>query len=125
MKTILLIEDDADSARLVLRIMKPYNFRLLHASDAESGLQLAVDEKPDLVLLDLGLPDLDGQTLVGLIRAIPGMAQVPIVIITAWPPDTARPMVKAYGCDGYIAKPISARNFPAQVAAYLQEPQPL
>lgn len=124
MKTILLIEDNADSARLVLRIMKPHGFRLLHAPDGESGLQMTVDEKPDLILLDLGLPDLDGQTLVGLIKAMPGMAQVPIVIITAWPHDTAEPMVKAYGCDGYIAKPISPRIFPTQVAAYLQEPQP-
>ncbi len=121
MKTILLIEDNADSARLVVRIMKSQGYRLLHASDGESGLQLAVQEKPNLILLDLGLPDLDGQTLIGLIKATPGLDQVPIVIITAWPPDTAKPMVKAYGCDGYIAKPISAKVFPTQIATYLQE----
>lgn len=123
MKTILLIEDNADSARLVVRIMKPFGCRILHASDGESGLQMAFQDKPDLILLDLGLPDLDGQTLIGLIKAMPGLEQVPIVIITAWPPDTAQPMVKAYGCDGYIAKPISAKVFPAQIATYLQEPQ--
>jgi two-component system cell cycle response regulator DivK len=123
MKTILLVEDNTDSARLVVRIMKSHGYRLLHASDGESGLQLAASEKPDLILLDLGLPDLDGQTLIGLFKAMPGLEQVPIVIITAWPPDTAEPMVTAYGCDGYIPKPISARVFPTQIATYLQEPQ--
>lgn len=123
MKTILLIEDNADNARLVVRIMKPYGYRILHASDGESGLQMAFQDKPDLILLDLGLPDLDGQTLIGLIKAMPGLEQVRIVIITAWPPDTAQPMVNAYGCDGYIAKPISAKAFPTQIATYLQEPQ--
>jgi two-component system cell cycle response regulator DivK len=123
MKTILLIEDNADNARLVVRIMTPYGYRILHASDGESGLQMAFQDKPDLILLDLGLPDLDGQTLIGLIKAMPGLEPVPVVIITAWPPDTAQPMVKAYGCDGYIAKPISARVFPTQIATYLQRPQ--
>jgi two-component system cell cycle response regulator DivK len=121
MKTILLIEDNDDSARLMMRILKPHGYHLLRASDGEGGLQMAVEERPDLILLDLGLPDVDGQTLVGLIKAMPELAEVPIVVTTAWPPDTAEPMVKAYGCDGYIAKPISAREFPSQVAAYLNK----
>ncbi len=119
MKKILLIEDYADNARLVMRTLKPYDYHVLHAADGESGLTLAIEEKPDLVLLDLGLPDVEGQTLVSLIRNVPGLAHVPIVAVTAWPPATARQMIEAYGCDGYISKPISPRTFPSQIAVYL------
>lgn len=119
MKTILIVEDNPDNARIALRALKPYGYRLLHAPDGESGLLMAVDEKPDLILLDLGLPDLEGQTLAALIRGLPGLANVPLVAVTAWPPDTAAQMAQAYGCDGYISKPISPRKFPAQIAAYL------
>jgi len=119
MKTILLIEDNADSARLVMRVLQPYGYRLLHATDGESGLRMVAEEKPDLILVDLGLPDLDGQTVVALIKGNPDLAQVPLVAVTAWPPDTAEQMIRAYGCDGYISKPISPRDFPSQIADYL------
>ncbi|MFL7790512.1 MAG: response regulator [Anaerolineae bacterium] len=121
MKTILLIEDNADNAKIAMRALKPHGYRLLHASDGESGLTMAMEEKPDLILLDLGLPDLEGQTLAALIRGSPEIGRVPLVAVTAWPPDTASQMAKAYGCDGYISKPISPRQFPSQIAIYLEE----
>ncbi len=120
MKTILLIEDYADSARLVFRVLKPCGYRLLHAPDGESGFKMALEEKPDLILLDLGLPDVEGQTIAALIRGVPELAHVRLVAVTAWPPDTAAQMARAYGCDGYISKPISPREFPSQIAAYLK-----
>jgi two-component system cell cycle response regulator DivK len=80
---------------------------------------MAMQEKPDLILLDLGLPDVDGRTLASLIKRGPGLAHVPIIAVTAWPPDVVRRMVKACSCDGYICKPISPREFPSQVAAHL------
>lgn len=119
MKTILLMEDDPYEARLVIRVMERAGYRILHAADGESGLKLAMEEKPDLILLDLGLPDLDGQTVAALLRGMPHLAQTPLVAVTAWPPDTAREMAKAYGCNGYISKPISPKEFPSQIAAYL------
>jgi two-component system cell cycle response regulator DivK len=121
MHTILLIEDNVDHARLVRRVLEPHGYRFLHAADGESGLRLAAEEKPDLILLDLGLPDLDGQTVAALIKHSSELVRVPLVAITAWPPHTAEPMAKAYGCDGYISKPISPREFPAQIAAYLKK----
>jgi two-component system cell cycle response regulator DivK len=120
-KTILLIEDNTNSARMEIRALRADNYRLLHAPDGESGLRMAMEEKPDLILLDLGLPDIEGQTLAALIRSAPGMAHVPLIAVTAWPPDTARQMAKAYGCDGTISKPISPRRFPSQIAAYFEE----
>lgn len=121
MKTILLIEDNIDNAKIAMRSLKPHGYRLLHAPDGESGLMMAMEEKPDLILLDLGLPDLEGQTLAALLKGSFEIGRVPLVVVTAWPPDTAAQMAKAYGCDGYISKPISPRQFPSQVAAYLAE----
>jgi two-component system cell cycle response regulator DivK len=119
MKTILLIEDNFYHARLVRRILEPHNYRFLHASDGESGLQMAIEEKPDLILVDMGLPDLDGQTVVALLKHAPDLTLTPLIAVTAWPADTGEQMVKAYGCDGYISKPIRPREFPSQIADYL------
>jgi two-component system cell cycle response regulator DivK len=121
MTKILIVEDMPDNAELVRRILSARGYEVLHAVDAETGLQMAVDEHPDLVLLDLGLPDYDGLTLAGWIRAEPSLAQIPIVAHTAWPPDTARQMVETYGCAGYIAKPVgSVKEFAEKIESFLR-----
>lgn len=104
------------------RILEARGYQIIHANDGESGLNSAVEEKPELILLDLGLPDIDGQTLVGLIRRIPELHDVPLVAVTAWPEATAREMAQAYGCNGYISKPIDTRAFPDQIAKYITQP---
>ena len=120
MPKILVIEDDPDSAELEKRVLAARGYEVLEARDAETGLQLAVDQQPDAIVLDLGLPDADGQTLVGWMRRVPALAHTPIIACTAWPEETARKMVEAYGCDGYIRKPISVATFAEQIAAYLR-----
>ncbi len=120
MPKILVIEDNPDSAELEKRVLAARGYEVLEAPDAETGLQLAVDQQPDAIVLDLGLPDADGQTLVGWMRRVPALAHTPIIACTAWPEETARKMVEAYGCDGYIRKPISVATFAEQIAAYLR-----
>lgn len=120
MPKILVVEDNPDSAELEQRVLSARGYDVLQASDAETGLQLAIEQQPDMILLDLGLPDADGQTLVGWLRRVPALAHTPIVACTAWPEETARKMVEAYGCDGYIRKPISVATFAEQIAAYLR-----
>jgi two-component system cell cycle response regulator DivK len=121
MTMILIIEDIPDNAELVRRVMSARGHQVLHASDAESGLQLALSERPDLILLDLGLPDHDGLTLAGWLRAEPTLSQIPIVAYTAWPPETARQMAETYGCNGYIAKPIgSVKKFAEEIESFLK-----
>ena len=120
MAKILIIEDNDDNARLMVRALKPHGYELYRAPDGESGLKMAIEQKPDLILLDLGLPDLEGQTLAALIKRTPELTQTAVVAVTAWPPDTARQMARAYGCEGYISKPISPRAFPAQIAPFLK-----
>ncbi|MCA9939401.1 MAG: response regulator [Anaerolineales bacterium] len=120
MKTVLHIEDDPRNLLLIHRILEPHPYRLLDAGTGEQGLEIASREQPDLILIDLGLPDIDGQTVILLLRELPHLAHVPIVAITAWPRDTALAMAERYGCDGCILKPINVREFPTQIAAYIQ-----
>lgn len=118
MKTILQIEDNYANKKLVERILEPHGYRLLHAADGQSGVDLALEELPDLILLDMGLPDMDGQTLVALLRDSPELLNVPIVALTAWPVEIAGEMATRYGCNGCITKPIDVAEFAAQIATY-------
>ena len=121
MKTILQIEDNHANRLLVERVLEPHNYRLLHAADGETGVALALEAHPDLILVDMGLPDVDGQTIVTLLKQIPEMKKIPIVAITAWPADKALEMAQQYGCDGCITKPINVKFFAQQVAAYFEQ----
>ena len=89
--------------------MEARDHQIIHAGDGETGLTKAIEEVPELVLVDLGLPDIDGQTLVTLIKRTPELKHIPVVAVTAWPEETAKEMVTAYGCNGYIGKPIDIR----------------
>jgi two-component system, cell cycle response regulator DivK len=121
MTKILIVEDIPDNVELVRRIMSARGYEVFHAPDAESGLETALATLPDLILLDLGLPDHDGLTLAGWFRAEPSLVNVPIIAYTAWPPDTARQMALTYGCNGYIGKPIgSVREFVKEVESFLK-----
>lgn len=124
MTKILIIEDMLDSAELARKILLSANYEVVHAGEAEKGFELALSEQPALILLDMGLPDYDGQTLAGWLRADPQTAHIPIVAFTAWPEETARQMVSSYGCAGYINKPILKINaFLEKIASFLKPTQ--
>lgn len=107
MAKILYIEDIEDNLALVHRIIAAQGHEFLRASNAEEGFQVAIDQQPDLILLDLGLPDSDGQTLSVWLRNEPDLEDVPIIVLTAWPEEVARHTVEAYGLDGFLCKPFS------------------
>jgi two-component system cell cycle response regulator DivK len=121
MSVIVVIEDNPDNARLVAKLLRPAGHQVLLAEDGETGLMTVFENQPDIVLLDLGLPDIDGQTIVGMIRQQVGLEHTPVVAITAWPEHAAYDMARAYGCDGVITKPIDTRAFAGQVNAYLNK----
>lgn len=120
MTTILQIEDNFANRRLVERVLEPYPYRLVCATDGHSGIEVALQESPDLILLDMGLPDMDGQTLVSILRETPSLSEVPIIALTAWPESIATEMASRYGCDGCITKPIDVANFGSQIERFLK-----
>jgi two-component system cell cycle response regulator DivK len=119
MKTILQIEDNFANRRLVERVLVSADYEVLSAADGQSGIDMALQKSPDLILLDMGLPDMDGQTIITVLRTSLGLEKVPIVALTAWPEGIANEMASRYGCDGCITKPINIYEFPRQIATYL------
>lgn len=120
MKKILLIEDLSDNANLARKILTSRGYEFHWAETAETGLQMALDIHPHLILLDLGLPDIDGQTLAFYIREEPSLKNIPLVAMTAWPEETALKITKEYQLDGYIGKPISVNSFVKKVEEILK-----
>ena len=119
MSKIVAIEDNKHSARMVHKLLSRAGYTVILADDGETGLAAVFENRPDLILIDLGLPDIDGQTVIALIRQREEMKSIPIIAFTAWPEETARSMAKAYGCDGVITKPIKTREFVQQIAGFL------
>ncbi|MDX2162788.1 MAG: response regulator [bacterium] len=120
MSTIIIIEDNAQSARLAARLLRKAGHEVLTAEDGETGLQTVFEHMPDVVLIDLGLPDIDGQTVIVLLRDQPELAGVPIVAFTAYPIEIAQKMAETYGCAGVITKPIDTHQFAGQVSEFLK-----
>lgn len=120
MRKILVIEDIEDNATLVRRVLHSQGYQVLWADTGEAGLEMAEKFAPDMILLDLGLPDIDGQTLMGYLRQVEVIQDSPIIAVTAWPLETAREMVTAYGCNDIISKPIEVREFIKKINSYFQ-----
>lgn len=116
----MVIEDITDSANLAKKILSKHNHTVFMAANGEEALQFAGGQKIDLVLLDLGLPDVDGQTLLGMLRRNYGMKDTPIVVCTAWPKESAKKMAEAYGFDDYISKPYKVREFMEVIARFVE-----
>jgi two-component system cell cycle response regulator DivK len=118
-KTILIVEDSELNRRLVETVLKPHGYRLLTAEDGETGVALARAEKPDLILMDVLLPGIDGYEATRQFRADPETRHLVIVALTASTSPEEKDQALAAGCDGYIAKPIDTRAFPQQILQFL------
>jgi len=110
MAKILYIEDIPDNITYVEKIITSCGHDFASARNAESGLELAFSFKPDLILLDLGLPDADGQTLSVWLKDDPALQSTPIIVLTAWPEEVALQTVNAYGLNGYLCKPFGMND---------------
>ena len=119
MARILYIEDIQDNITLVEKIVTSRGHEFLSARNAESGLELAFATKPDLILLDLGLPDADGQTLSVWLKGEPSLSSIPILVLTAWPEEVVRQTVEAYGLNGYLCKPFTLASLVNKIESVL------
>ncbi len=120
MCNVLLIEDDQKFARMVEKIMGPRGYTIHHAATGLDGLQLARRIHPDIILLDMNLPDLDGKVIAVNLRGMINRGTTPIVALTAESGARAKRIALAIGCDDFISKPIDTRAFPGQIATILQ-----
>jgi len=119
MKKILYIEDDAASRMLVRRILEARGYIVLEAEDGLSGLQVAQTEAPDLILMDINLPDLDGYAVTTKLKGMVELRNTPIIALTANVMEGDRERSLVSGCDGYIPKPIEVSKLAMQVEEFL------
>ncbi len=117
---ILYIDDDPVNRTLVNRLLSNYNFKVTEAETGMEGLQIAQKNPPDLILMDINMPGLDGNETTTRMRGIGGLQDIPIVAVTAYTTKGSKELALAAGCNGYIAKPIDIDEFPHQVIAYLE-----
>jgi len=118
---ILYVEDDPGNRMLVRRILEAEGYSVMEAADGPAGLEMAARMQPDLILLDINLPEIDGYDLARRFRDTPGLQQVPILAITANVMQGDRERTLEAGCDGYIQKPIDVDQLPEQVQTALQK----
>lgn len=121
-KLILHVEDNFENRMLVRRLLLSEGYRIIEAEEALKALEILKTDIPDLILMDINMPEMDGYTLTNKIKAMPGLAKLPIIAITANVMKGDREKTLQAGCDGYIEKPIDVDRFLDQVSKFLQDP---
>lgn len=116
---ILVIDDHAPTCKLVRVLLEGEGYEVRSAPDAQSGLALLETYRPQLILMDIKLPGMDGLALTRLIKADPRHSGATIVAFTSYAMKGDEERMLAAGCDGYIAKPIDTRRLPRRIAGYL------
>jgi two-component system cell cycle response regulator DivK len=120
MARILIVEDNVANMKLATFILESAAHTVIPAMNAEAGLTLARDEHPDLILMDIQLPGMDGLQATGILKADPATRHIPVIALTALAMKGDEERIRAAGCDGYIAKPLSYKDFLAIVSARLE-----
>jgi CheY-like chemotaxis protein len=118
MCTVLIIEDNPLNLELATDILESAGFHVVSADTAKRGIELVGQAAPDIILLDVALPDMDGLEAARRIRANPAFAAIPIVALSAHAMPRDRELALGAGCDGYITKPIDAHTFAPEVGSY-------
>lgn len=117
---VLYIEDNLDNLTLVKRVLEIEGYEVLEAKTGQEGLTKALEDKPDIVITDINLPDIDGYEVTDTLKKNKETAHIPVVAITANVMKKDREHVIKAGCDGYISKPIDVDDLPGQVEHFLK-----
>jgi two-component system, cell cycle response regulator DivK len=118
---ILVVEDNAKNLKLLRDVLQFSGYDVAEAQSGEEGVEMAGNRTPDLILMDLQLPGIDGVEALRLLRENPNTRAVPVVAVTAFAMENDRIQALLAGFDGYIEKPISVRALPSQVKTLLQQ----
>jgi two-component system cell cycle response regulator DivK len=119
MAKVLIVEDNPANMTLATFLLKSAGYVVLNATDAEIGLALARAEQPDLILMDIQLPGMDGLEATGVLKRDAATRDIPVIALTALAMKGDEERIRAAGCDGYIAKPLAYREFLATVSMHL------
>ncbi len=119
-KSILVIEDNELNMKLVRSLLQIGKYKVLEAMNAETGIQLARENLPDLVLMDIQLPGMDGLTANRIFKKDPDLQHIPVVALTSYAMQGDDEKAKLAGCSGYVAKPIDTRSFLGTLADKLK-----
>jgi two-component system, cell cycle response regulator DivK len=117
---ILVVEDNALNLKLIRDVLQFAGYEVVEATTGEEGIVLAIEGVPDLILMDLQLPGIDGSEALRSIRADPRTKEIPVVAVSAFAMKADRERAFRDGFDGYLEKPISVRALPDQVSSYLK-----
>jgi len=118
--TILYVEDNADNRMLIRRVLNAEGYTIHEAPNAQEALSVLKTLRPDLILMDINMPDMDGYTLTAHIRALPNLGLIPIVALTANVMRGDRERSLEAGCDGYIQKPVDIDTLTQQIERFLK-----
>ena len=117
-KRVLCIEDQADNRRIVRDLLTSVGFEVIEAVKGDEGVSTAEREKPDLILMDIQLPGIDGYEATRRIKANPALAHIPIIVVTSYALSGDEEKARSAGCDAYIAKPFDAMELLSMVRRY-------
>jgi CheY-like chemotaxis protein len=118
--TILVVDDNSTNLKLVSDVLAFDGYRILKAIDAESAQEIIGNTQPDLILMDIALPGMDGLTLTRLLKASETTRHIIVVALTAFAMKGDEAKAREAGCDGYITKPVNTRTLSDDVAGYLR-----
>ena len=118
-RRILVVEDQEDNRRIVRDLLTSAGYEMIEALDGEAAVRLAEAERPDLILMDIQLPVLDGHEATRRIKQNPELRAIPVIVVTSYALSGDEEKAHAAGCDAYVAKPFSPRALLAKIREYL------
>ena len=120
LRKILVVEDNQDNREMVVKVLKFHGYQVVEAVDGEEAIEKAKSENPDLILLDIYLPKMDGYEATKILKRDGRLKDIPVIALTAHAMKGNREEALAAGCDGYIPKPIDVRELPKQIQHFLK-----
>jgi two-component system, cell cycle response regulator DivK len=118
-KTVLLVEDNEDNRTVYRTILEHFGYQVVEARNGEDGIRMAREGRPDLILMDISIPKIDGFEATRILKSDPATRGIPIIALTAHAMEEDRRRARVSGCDGFLAKPIAPRRVVSEVRRYL------
>jgi two-component system cell cycle response regulator DivK len=119
-RRILVVEDQEDNRRILRDLLTSRGYDLVEAEDGEKALTMAEDRRPDLILMDVQIPLVDGYEVTRRIKANPALRAIPIIVVTSYALSGDESKARAAGCNAYVSKPYSARQLLAKIQEYIR-----